>query len=785
MLLLLALTAVLSDSISFSGRANQLRVGAPRIEASIAVDGNLDEPVWTQAARLVGFSQYSPVDGRPAEEPTEVLVWYSPTAIHFGVRATAAAGTVRAHLAERDRGIIPDDYIEIQLGTFNDGRQAFVFGANPLGVQADGALTEGNARATTSNGGGTDRAGGREQADLSPDYVWESKGRITDDGYQLEFRIPFKSLRFQRADPQDWSLHVIRKSAASGREDSWAPARRAAASFLDQAGTLSGLTGIRRGLVLELNPIVTSSVAGARTPADDWEYGGGAPEFGGNVRWGVTTDVTVNGTVKPDFSQVEADAAPLIIDPRSAVFFQEKRPFFLDGIEYFATPNNLIYTRRVAAPVAAAKLTGRSRGWNVGFLSAVDDEAAGASGHHPIYNLLRVQRDLGRQSRLGFAYTDRIDGDDFNRVGQVDTRLVFGGVYSVTAAGALSRTRSANGTSTAPWWSLGFSRTGRQLGWQFTFRGIDPEFRAQSGFINRGNLAQIGFRPSFTTYGGRGAFVERFTGSLNMDLLWSYDDLFAGRKSLERKFHPSTNWTFRGGWNVSLSVFFEEFSVDPSLYADYAVAVPRAGGVDTIPYTARPLPDLPNVDLSLNIDSPQLHGFELSGFVIYGQDENFFEWSRATIWIGRANLAFRPTDKLRSEGSLGFRSYRRKTDGQIVGDTWLPRLKVEYQVSRALFLRVVGEYAANRTADLKDDGRTNAPILIRDPADGIFKRDLALANRTNDARFDWLVSYQPTPGTVFFAGYGSVLAEDRPFAFDRLSRRSDGFFTKLSYNFRL
>ena len=283
MLPLLALTALLSDSITYSGLANQLRVGAPRLEASITVDGELTEPVWSRAARLVGFSQYSPVDGRPAEEETEVLVWYSPTAIHFGVRAKAAPGTVRAHLAERDRGIIPDDYIEIQLGTFNDGRQAFVFGANPLGVQADGALTEGNAR-STSAGGGADRSGGREQADLSPDYVWESRGRLTDDGYHLEFRIPFKSLRFQRADPQDWSLHIVRKSAASGREDSWAPARRAAASFLDQAGTLAGLTGIRRGLVLELNPIVTSSVTGARTAAGGWDYEGGAPEFGGNVR---------------------------------------------------------------------------------------------------------------------------------------------------------------------------------------------------------------------------------------------------------------------------------------------------------------------------------------------------------------------------------------------------------------------------------------------------------------------------------------------------------------------
>ena len=254
----------------------------------VEVNGFLDEGVWTQAARLTDFTQYTPTDGQLARNRTEVLTWYSPTAIHFGVRAYAEPGSVRARLTERDRGIIADDYIEIQLGTFNDRRRAFVFAVNPLGVQADGALSEGSRQRFAGFEG--DR-GGREQADLSPDYTFDSRGRVTDFGYEVEVRIPFRSLRYQEAARQDWSLQVIRKVAASGSEDTWAPARRAAPSFVAQGGTLVGLTGIRRGFLLELNPIVTSSIEGSPF-VERWRYGGGRPEPGVNFKLGLSTNVT-------------------------------------------------------------------------------------------------------------------------------------------------------------------------------------------------------------------------------------------------------------------------------------------------------------------------------------------------------------------------------------------------------------------------------------------------------------------------------------------------------------
>src|SRR4051794_26898784 len=175
---------------TFSGVDHQLQVGIPRAEAEIKVDGVLDEPVWETAAVLTGFSQYAPVDGRPAANATEVRVWYSPSAIHFGIRAAAAPGSVRSTLANRDH-IAAEDNVQIFLSTFNDGRQSLVFGVNPLGVQADGALAEGN---TSGSGGFAGLSSARESTDLSPDYVFDSKGRLTPEGYEVEVRIPFKSI---------------------------------------------------------------------------------------------------------------------------------------------------------------------------------------------------------------------------------------------------------------------------------------------------------------------------------------------------------------------------------------------------------------------------------------------------------------------------------------------------------------------------------------------------------------------------------------------------------------
>ena len=459
--------------VAYSGREGRLQVAIPRLADEVRIDGVLDDAPWQQAARLTDFSAYAPVDGAPSTEPTEVLVFYSATAIHFSVRAQAAPGTVRATLANRDR-LDTEDQVRFFLSTFNDGRQALYFAVNPLGVQADGVLVEGTA---TRGGGFEGLATGREEPDLAPDFVFDSKGRLTESGYEVEVRIPFKTLRFPSAERQSWGLHVTRMLQWNAHEDSWAPAKRAAASFLAQGGTLDGLAELKRGLVLDLNPELTGTTVGA---SDDrgWTYDTDKPSLGGNVRWGVTSNLTLNGTVNPDFSQIEADASQFTFDPRSAIFYPEKRPFFLDGLEQFTTPNRLIYTRRIVDPIGATKLSGKIGGTSLALLSAVDGALQSRTGSHPYYNLMRVQRDLFGQSRAALVVTDKRDGSAFNTVMAADTRIAWGDIWNVQAQAALSRTGTTSGVATGPLLQAALERNGKRFGLSWRATSLDEDFRA-------------------------------------------------------------------------------------------------------------------------------------------------------------------------------------------------------------------------------------------------------------------------------------------------------------------
>ena len=781
--MLLPLLALFSSHLieppaRYIGRAGQIEVRIPRHDTGdLSIDGKLEEAIWGQAALLTGFSQFSPTDGVPAADSTQVLVWYTPTAIHFGIQAFEAHGAVHATLADRDR-IASDDHIQILLSTFNDGRQAMVFAVNPLGVQSDGALVETGA---TSGNGFNNAVVKRESADLSPDYVYESKGRVTEYGYEIEVRIPFKSLRFQPKREQSWGINIVRLVQHSGREDSWTPAKRARASFLAQSGRLVGLTDLRRGVVLDFTPSLTSRTIG-RDGASGWEYQGGGPEVGGTVRWGITNNLTLNGTANPDFSQVESDAQQFAFDPRNELFFQEKRPFFLEGIEQFATPSNLIYTRRIVQPVAAAKLTGKAFGTDVAVLSAVDDRIGSTTGEsNPVYNLLRIQRDMGSQSRLGLVYTDRVEGRNYNRVAGADARLV-GGIYSAQLQLAGSRTRLNGLTETAPLWSARVARNGRTIGARYTFNGIADDFRAGSGFIARPGVVRANLDHSVTLYGKEGGFLESFTGDVALDGTWEYQRFVNGQGIQDKKLHFNTNTRFQGGWQLGASVLTESFGYPADLYTGYALELPAAGGgLDTVAFTGTPT--IPNLDYVLSLDTPEFSHFSGNIFFLWGHDENFYEWASANITWLDLTLDWRPTDQLRVSGEYHLQYVGRRTDGSRVNIWRSPRLKLEYQLSRPVFVRVVGEYTTEHRDALRDDTRTNAPILIFNPDESVYVRSEAFGRRS--FRGDFLFSYQPNPGTVLFAGYGSTLSDPTKLGQASLERTEDGFFLKLSYLFQM
>ena len=778
--LALLLTAALfegPDPLRYPGRENQLKVAVPRLDESIDVDGRLDDPAWSKAARLTDFSQYSPNDGRPAEQKTEVLVFYSPTSIFFGVRAEAPAGSVRASLAQRDK-LNAEDSITFFLSTFNDGRQAIALTVNPLGVQADGTLIEGLSSGTTG-GYFSGLATGRETPNLAPDFVFQSKGRLTDEGYEIEVRVPFKSLRYQKTETQNWGLHVLRKSQSTGFEDSWAPARRDATSFLTQGGVIEGMHELKPGLVLDLNPEFTGRVDGARGSPSGWSYDGKRPEVGGNVRWGVTPNLSLTGTINPDFSQVESDTSQIQYDPRNALFFDEKRPFFLDGLEQFATPNRLVYTRRIVSPLAAVKLTGTLSGTSIGLLSAVDDDVTSRSGaDHPYYNILRGRRDLGMRSRIGFVYTDRIEGSDWNRVAGIDARIAFGQVSTLDLQGAISGDRRAGVKTTAPLFQATFNRNGKRLGTRVLLSGIDDDFRARSGFISRAGIVHSALDQRVSFFGKKGSLIQAWNSDLVVDATWKYHAFFGEGGIQDKKLHFNNNATLRGGWKVGGSALLESFGYDPDLYSGYVIQGDRPG--EYRPFVG--VPTLPNLDWVLSLTTPDFKRF--SGFVnaVWGRDENFSEWTSGNIAYVTVQLDWRPTEKLRANLLYNLQQVTRRTNDSLVTRRQIPRLKLEYQATRAIFGRLIAEYNAEFQDDLRDASRTERPIFIRNVNGGY---DRAAGNRRNALRVDALFAWQPTPGTVFFAGYGSSLNDNDAFAFRRLNRTGDGFFMKFSYLFRL
>jgi hypothetical protein len=727
----------------------------PRIAdaAEVRVDGVLDEAAWQRATRLTGFWQYQPVDSRRAEEATEVLVWYAPDAIWFGIVAhDKVPSAIRATVADRDN-IGNDDNIVLDIDTFHDRRRAFQFGVNPLGVQSDGVRSEGAGQVSSLIPGSTD---------LNPDFTWESKGRITDQGYTVEIRIPFKSLRYPSGEPQTWGFNVTRVVQRTGYTDTWTDVRRANASFIGQEGAIGGLHDLRRGVLVEAQPFVTATANGVRDATGGFDRESVNPDAGLNFRLGFTS-YALDATVNPDFSQVESDAGQVTVNERFALFFPEKRPFFLEGIELFGSPNTLVYTRRIVDPKAGAKLTGKFGQLGVAHLTAVDQTDAGDAW----FNITRLRRDFGRNSIAGLTFTNRDQADSHNRVLAGDFRYVWGLYYAQVQAGA-SLTKTGAASITAPIWQAEYDRTGRSWGFNYLVKGFGEGFDDQAGFVNRlrSNVVNAHAYNRFTLYGARGARLENLTIFFGPDRTWAYHQ-FGFTPALEGFEQAEAQFQLRGGWKLIGHIQRDFVNFQDSTYAAYTIG--NASGP-----AYRPADDFSGFWWQTQVTVPTWR--QLGGFVQYrrGRAPIFQEAGTGRYQVLTGELDLRPVPTVRT--ALTATIFRLdRLDGREFARSTIPRLKVEYQPRRELFFRVIGEYRSDRTAALEDPA-TGAPLFVGGSAQPV--------SEFNGLRVDLLASYEPTPGTVAFLGYGSSLETDEEFNWSRLSRTSDGFFVKLAYQVR-
>jgi hypothetical protein len=744
--------AAASPPAIYNGRAAQISVTIPKFETTVAIDGTLDEPVWKNAALLTGFSLYSPSDGRPAPDSTDVRVWYSSDAIYFGIRAYANPGTVAATLADRDR-ISSDDNVEIHLDTFHERNRAFVFIVNPFGIQADGTKSEGGGFIPGSNVG-------PGQNDLSADFIWESRGHITPWGYEVEVRIPFSSLRYPAATMEQWGLQIDRHVQRNGYEETWTPARKASASFISQYGTLDGLTGMRHGQIAELNPELTNTTVGSSTPGG-WTYRS-RQQLGGNVRWAAGSNFVVNGTIKPDFSQVEADATQIAADERFALLYPEKRPFFVESLDQFNVPNSLVYTRTIVQPDAAAKLTGKIGKTDVAVLTALDERGLTPNGDRPLVDIVRLRQGIGEQSQAGLLYSDRVGGGRENRVVGADSKIVFGGIYYAQFQAAESFTSVANTSTSGAMWEAVLDATNRAWGFHYNIFGIQPDFSADNGFVPRTGYVKPGASNRFTKYGQPGALAERWNAFVSVNGLWRYDDFFSARAVLEDAASTQLQVTLRGGWSLGATPKIGSYAFDPNDYRNYAGFTPSNR--------------ITVATSNFSISTPQFQKFNASASSTIGNDVDFLETSRVRRVDYNGSVDLRPSDRLRVNATYTSTSFARRVTGEQSAFARIPRLKLEYQVARPVFVRVVSQYTATRREALVDP-RTGAVINFGSTG-------ASQATASNTLRTDWLFSYRPAPGTVFFVGYGGNLNEEDPLAFSRLRRTADAFFVKGSYALR-
>jgi len=761
--------AVVQPGPVYNGALGQTSVHAPRIDTTITVDGHLDEPVWRRAAVLTGFSEYQPADQRPAPDSTDVLVWYSRTAIYFGIRAYEPRNAIHATLADRDN-IRADDNVQIHLDTYNERNRALVFIVNPLGIQADGTKNEGGGFTPGSNVG-------PGQIDLSADFIWQSRGMVTPWGYQVEIRIPFSSLRYPNRPVEDWGIQIQRDVRQSGYKETWTRAHSGAASFINQEGLLVGLHDMHHGQVVGLNPELTNTVTGGPccAPAmSGWRYTS-RPQLGGNVRWALGSNFVLNGTVKPDFSQVEADATQIAADARFALFYPEKRPFFVEGSDQFNVPNTLVYTRTIVQPSAAAKLTGKLGRTDVAVLSALDAASTTATGQHPLVNIIRLNTGFGAQNTAGVLYSERVGGGRANRVAEADVHYVFGKLYYAQVQGALSRTSQSGRASTAPMWELVLDRTGRAYGFHYSLLGIGDRFAADNGFVPRIGIIEPQGANRFSLYGAPGALIERFNIFLRSAGIWRYGDFFRGRSLLEDNTSANSSLTLRGGWSVNVTPTIASYAFDPAAYAHDFTAVSGTTLTSFVP-SAR----ITTFLTGFKVSTPLFPRYDVSVGVTTGNDVDFLETSRVHRLDYNATVNLRPTSQLRVAATYLSSSFTRRASGVRSMYARIPRVKVEYQVTRSVFVRLVAQYTANLRAPLLDP-RTGEVLLIQ-TSDTSYAP--SVESVSNGLRADWLFSYRPSPGTVFFLGYGNSTTEPDPLAFRRLRRTSDGFFFKLSYLFQ-
>ncbi len=690
--------------------------------------------------RVTEFRQRDPNDGMPSGHPTEVSLAYDSKNLYVGFVCSDDPVQIRAHLARRE-DILADDAVAIYLDTFRDRRHAYVFSVNPLGIQRDAIMTEG------------------QDDDPSFDTVWYSEGRLTSNGYMVIMTIPFRSLRFPESDVQAWGIALSRSVPRDNEESYWPAVSKRYSGFVQQFATLQGLDSISPGRNLQLIPFGMLSDArflDRAVPAFRSRFD---RQAGLDTKLVLHDALALDVTVNPDFSQVESDEPQVTVNQRFEVRYPEKRPFFIENAGYFQTPISLFFSRRIVDPQFGGRLTGKFGKWALGAIAA-DDEAPGAlipagepgSGARAGIGAIRLQREIGDQSTAGILATSREFSSGSNRVLALDTFIRLNPTWTLSAQAAVGTTRSLDGRSrTGPAYYAELERDGRGFDYKVRYTDFGTDFRAPLGFIKRVDMRQA---------------------EQTVEYRWWPE----GRRVV--KLGPTlttlANWDQRGhlqDWLVDAQFKVETIG-RTELEIGHSEAMERLDDIDfrkqrtTVTFTTEWLEWLAlsfsyEQGTGINLDPPGA----LSPFLGNARDASVV-------------LTLRPTPQLRLDQTYLLSSMRSRTgstphglpDSTAIFSDHLLRWKLNYQASRRLSLRAIIDYGA----------------LLPNAS-------LSSLERAKSLRGDFLVTYLVNPGTAIYVGYTDLYenvtigpGEPPLLGSSDSPRTSTGrqFFMKVSYLWR-
>jgi hypothetical protein len=728
---------------TFCGTRRQIHVLPPRVERGPVVDGRLDDPVWSQAAVLDSFTQAVPIEGVPDSLGTECLVVYDAQNLYVGFRCRDDPQAVQAPVTPRDNSW-QGDYVCVSIDGFGDHQRSQFFCANASGIQMDGMDVD-----------------GQDESDLAPDFLYVSKGSRTARGWEAELAIPFTSLRFPAHDPLSFGFNVSRQVKRMESNLFWAPVTRNINSYHAQMGTLDRLEGLRPGRNLQLNPVFTTTRSGERG-GDDLRYDDD-PRFGLGVKYGITTGLTADATLSPDFSQVEADAGVVDVNERFAIYFPEKRPFFLEGSDIFRTPSNLVYTRQIVDPRYGGKLSGKLGRMSLGAIFAADRAAGEAPesipdgmnpyrDHDSFASILRLKHDVLRNSFVGALATAREQLDSYGRDVGIDGRINIRDRWSAAFQGIASWTRSRDYLQRQGWAPVGtaeydsiraanpartadgrsgtleLTRTSEHLDADFELATVSPGFVADLGFVPRTDFTSV-------------------SASIHPHLIASTPTWYTG-------IHPQLDaeqiYTYGGhgrltdnDWRLGL-----ELRMPRGTYA--AVGYRRV----FTNFDGARFPGQGRIELSAGSSRFQVVRTDAS--FAAGDNVLFDEGVRGRFLSLDVSSDLRFSQQL--DGTLSIKSERdrRSDDDSRYADVLIPRLRLSYQFTKELAFRLIGEWNSEVRWD----------------------RAGAFVSRDRNLSLDGLASYVLKPGTVVYLGYGSRLSGEEPRA---LVVGRNNLFVKLSY----